>query len=87
MKYHGHIIEKVIDEDVMGGCYWLIYRMVEHVETIYTYNKDKDGIVVEKSHKSKWFSPHHVTNAWTLSNAKEFIDSYDGNSYNWNILC
>ena len=28
-----------------------------------------------------------ITSAWTLSNAKEFINSFDGKYYNWNILC
>ena len=27
-----------------------------------------------------------ITNAWTLSNAKEFVDSFDGNDYHWNVL-
>ena len=28
-----------------------------------------------------------VTCAWTLGNAKEFVDTFDGNTYNWNLLC
>ena len=24
----------------------------------------------------------YITNAWTLSNAKEFVDSFDGKKYN-----
>lgn len=28
-----------------------------------------------------------ITNAWTFSNAKEFIDSWDGKDYHWNVLC
>ena len=58
MIYHGHILKKIKDNDVIGGHYYEIY---------------KDG---------KW-----IVNAWTLSNAKEFIDSYDGKNYEWNILC
>lgn len=27
-----------------------------------------------------------ITNAWTLSNAKEFVDSFDGKDYHWNVL-
>ena len=27
-----------------------------------------------------------ITSAWTLSNAKEFVDSFDGKDYHWNIL-
>ena len=29
----------------------------------------------------------HLTCAWTLSNAKEFIDSFDGERYHWEVLC
>ena len=29
----------------------------------------------------------HITNAWTLRNAKEFIDTFDGDGYKWSILC
>ena len=61
MKYHKHIIEKVIDSDVDGGCYWNIHQTIPVLK--------------------------HITYAWTLSNAKEFIDSFDGKDYNWNILC
>lgn len=28
-----------------------------------------------------------ITSAWTLSNAKEFVDSWDGADYHWNVLC
>lgn len=27
-----------------------------------------------------------ITSAWSLSNAKEFIDSYDGQRYSWEVL-
>ena len=27
-----------------------------------------------------------ITSAWTLSNAKEFVDSFNGKVYNWNVL-
>lgn len=27
-----------------------------------------------------------ITNAWTLDNAKEFVDSFDGTDYHWGIL-
>lgn len=27
-----------------------------------------------------------ITCAWTLSNAKEFVDSFDGKDYHWNVL-
>lgn len=57
MKYHNHLLKKVMEADVEGGHYFDIY---------------KDG--------------KFVTSAWTLSNAKEFIDSYNGITYNWNVL-
>ena len=28
----------------------------------------------------------YITSAWTLSNAKEFVDSFDGKTYNYNVL-
>lgn len=28
-----------------------------------------------------------IATAWTCSNAKEFIDSFDGTDYHWNVLC
>lgn len=28
----------------------------------------------------------YITSAWTLSNAKEFVDSYDGKDYSWSVL-
>lgn len=58
MKYHGHILKKIKDNDVIGGQYFEIYK------------NDK-----------------YITSAWTLNNAKEFIDSFDGKNYKWNILC
>ena len=58
MKYHNHLIKKVIDGDVDGGCYYEIFK-----------NNKK------------------ITTAWTLSNAKEFINTFNGNEYQWNILC
>ena len=58
MKYHKHVLQKVIDHDVDGGSYYDIF---------------KDG--------------KKITSAWIISNAKEFVDSFDGNDYNWNILC
>lgn len=29
----------------------------------------------------------YITVAWTLSNAKEFVDSFNGITYNYNVLC
>ena len=58
MKYHGHELRRILDNDVEGGSYYDIY---------------KNGI--------------KITSAWTLSNAKEFIDSFDGSNYQWNVLC
>lgn len=29
----------------------------------------------------------YITSAWFLNNAKEFIDSFDGKDYHWNVLC
>ena len=47
------------------------------------YDDDVDGGKFYNIYKDgKW-----ITNAWTLSNAKEFIDSFDGNDYHWNVLC
>jgi len=28
----------------------------------------------------------YITCAWTLSNAKEFVDTFDGETYNFNVL-
>jgi len=57
MKYHNHILKRIIDGDVDGESYYEIY---------------KDG--------------KKITESWTLSNAKEFIDSFDGENYHWNVL-
>ena len=57
MKYHGHTLTKVMDNDIEGGSYYIIYK-----------NNNK------------------ITCAWTLSNAKEFVDSYDGHKYCWEVL-
>ena len=29
----------------------------------------------------------YIIEAWTLSNAKEFVDTFDGIKYNYNVLC
>lgn len=71
MKYHKHLIRKIIDGDVIGGCYWFIQR----VENRVTSKGNKYIVIV------------NVTHTWTLNNAKEFIDTYDGTTYNWNVLC
>lgn len=58
MKYHNHIIKKVIDNDVDSGRYYDIYKD----------NK-------------------FITSAWSIQNAKEFIDTFNGTTYSWNVLC
>lgn len=58
MKYHNHIIKKVIDNDVDSGRYYDIYK-----------------------------NNNFVTSAWSIQNAKEFIDTFDNGNYNWNVLC
>lgn len=57
MKYHKHLLKKVIDPNILGGSYYDIF----------------------KDNKK-------ITCAWTLSNAKEFVDSFDGKEYQWNVL-
>lgn len=37
--------------------------------------------ILKKIKDDKW-----IINAWTLDNAKEFVDSFDGTDYHWNVL-
>ena len=54
----------------------------EH-EILVVYDSEVDGGKFYNIYKNgKW-----ITNAWTLSNAKEFIDTFDGEKYNYNVLC
>lgn len=87
MKYHGHIITKVIDSDVNGGCYYSIYRLIPLINPIRIPNRKVDKIHYSFSKLNEIAMKLHVTDAWTLSNAKEFIDTFDGEKYNYNVLC
>lgn len=43
---------------------------------------------VEGGHYFEIYNPEgkYITCAWTLSNAKEFVDSFNGVTYNFNLL-
>ena len=50
--------------------------------------KIKDGDVEGGFYYCIYKNNKLLTTAWTLSNAKEFIDSYnDKTGYNYNVLC
>ena len=87
MKYHNHIITKVIDSDVDGGCYYSIYRLIPLINPIRIPDKPKDKIHYHFSKLNKVAMKLHITYARTLFNAKEFIDTFDGENYNYNVLC
>lgn len=48
--------------------------------------KIKDDDVIGGSYYEIYLNNKWITNAWTLDNAKEFVDSFDGTDYHWNIL-
>ena len=48
--------------------------------------KIKDDDVIGGSYYEIYLNNKWITNAWTLDNAKEFIDSFDGTDYHWSIL-
>lgn len=52
-------------------------------DLIKVYESDVDGGFYYEIRKNDKF----ITTAWTLSNAKEFVDSFDGVNYRWNVLC
>lgn len=49
----------------------------------YTLKKIKDPDVEGGCYYEIYKNGNYITAAWTLSNAKEFIDSGE----NWNVLC
>lgn len=56
------------------------YRKHE-LKKVYEYEVD-GGFYYEIRKDGKY-----ITSAWTLSNAEEFIDTFDGDGYRWNVLC
>ena len=89
MKYHNHMLLKVIDADVIGGFYYRIYRLdiCQFHPEVKIEKLDKriyhieNGLVYHKL---------YITDAWTLSNAKEFVDTYKTTNtlsgYDFNVL-
>lgn len=47
------------------------------------YDADVDGGHYFEIYKND----KYIVSAWTLDNAKEFVDSFDGKDYHWNVLC
>lgn len=88
MKYHNHIISVIHDSDVDGGKYYEIIKLVRVINPIHS------PLEIKKSNPQMYYLGQdcniyqkvHVTFAWTLSNAKEFIDTFDGEKYNFNVL-
>ena len=48
--------------------------------------KKLDPEVIGGSYYEIYRGELKICNAWTLSNAKEFVDSFDGKDYHWNVL-
>lgn len=52
-------------------------------EIIKYYDEDIEGGCMYRISRNQEF----ITYAWTLENAKEFIDTFDGINYDYNVLC
>lgn len=52
-------------------------------ELIKVIDEDIDGGKYYKIYRRGEF----IAIAWTLSNAKEFVDTFDGEKYSYNVLC
>ena len=87
MKYHNHYLKKVIDVDVIGGHYYEVYRLEKCQFKVWgasTDELDKRRFHID-SHGNV-FLKIHITDAWSLSNAKEFVNTFNGVDYNYNVL-
>ena len=47
----------------------------------------KDSDIIGGKYYQIYLGREYITATWTLSNAKEFIDSYHDGNYSWNVLC
>ena len=84
MKYKNHLIVRVDDEFVYGGKYYVIYKLDRVINRIDFSYKNVQYYVDRYNHV---YHKRKVTCAWTISNAKEFINTFDGENYQWNVLC
>ena len=96
-NYVGKVLEvyedgRVLIEISYGRVYGTTTSSCKRIARPYKYKghlceKIIDEEVIGNSYYKITRDGNFITVAWTLSNAKEFIDTFDGKTYNYNVLC